>query len=351
MKKIILILITLFLTTGCFNYLSLDDIAVVSLIHIDYKDEYIVTVEIRENEKDNPNASNFYTNSGMSLDIAFENIGLTLNKALYLVDTDTLIITDNIIKDKLNNTLDYLTRQNNIGNNFNILVSNDDINKIAETIKSNNKIVGSYIKDSINNPYNNIVDIKFNKFVKDYLNDYKDMILPYGKLNNDKFMIDEAIIFNNNKDLIRINNDDVKIYNLLNNIDRYSLFKINYNEGFLIYRVKSIKTKIDYKDNNIKIKLDIIGNFNEIDNISLDKNSINEILDLTKIKIDNNVNMFIDKLLVNNIDALGFKKIIYNKTKSKLDNINNLKCDILVNIALEREELTFDNIGDKRNEI
>lgn len=351
MKKIILILITLFLTTGCFNYLSLDDIAVVSLIHIDYKDEYIVTVEIRENEKDNPNASNFYTNSGMSLDIAFENIGLTLNKALYLVDTDTLIITDNIIKDKLNNTLDYLTRQNNIGNNFNILVSNDDINKITETIKSNNKIVGSYIKDSINNPYNNIVDIKFNKFVKNYLNDYKDMILPYGKLNNDKFMIDEAIIFNNNKDLIRINNDDVKIYNLLNNIDRYSLFKINYNEGFLIYRVKSIKTKIDYKDNNIKIKLDIIGNFNEIDNISLNKNSINEVLDLTKDKINNNVNIFINKLLVNNIDALGFKKIIYNKTKNKLDNINNLKCDILVDVAVEREELTFDNIGDKRNEI
>ena len=209
MKKIILILITLFLTTGCFNYLSLNDIAVVSLIHIDYKDEYIVTVEVRENEKDNPNASNFYTNSGMSLDIAFENIGLTLNKALYLVDTNTLIITDNIIKDKLNNTLDYLTRENNIGNNFNILVSNDDINRITETIKSNNKIVGSYIKDIINNPYNNIVDIKFNKFVKNYLNDYKDMILPYGKLNNDKFMIDEAIIFNN-KDLIRINNDDVK---------------------------------------------------------------------------------------------------------------------------------------------
>lgn len=351
MKKIILILITLFLTTGCFNYLSLNDIAVVSLIHIDYKDEYIVTVEVRENEKDNPNASNFYTNSGMSLDIAFENIGLTLNKALYLVDTNTLIITDNIIKDKLNNTLDYLTRENNIGNNFNILVSNDDINKITETIKSNNKIVGSYIKDSINNPYNNIVDIKFNKFVKNYLNDYKDMILPYGKLNNDKFMIDEAIIFNNNKDLIRINNDDVKIYNLLNNIDRYSLFKINYKEGFLIYRVKSIKTKIDYKDNNIKIKLDIIGNFNEIDNISLNKNSINEVLDLTKDKINNNVNIFINKLLVNNIDALGFKKKIYNKTKNKLDNINNLKCDILVDVAVEREELTFDNIGDKRNEI
>ena len=351
MKKIILILITLFLTTGCFNYLSLNDIAVVSLIHIDYKDEYIVTVEVRENEKDNPNASNFYTNSGISLDNAFENIGLTLNKALYLVDTDTLIITDNIIKDKLNNTLDYLTRENNIGNNFNILVSNDDINEITETIKSNNKIVGSYLKDSINNPYNNIVDIKYNEFVKDYLNDYKDMILPYGKLDDNKFMIDEAVIFNNDKELIRINNDDVKIYNLLNNVDRYSLFKVKYNEGSLVYRVKSVKSKMDYKDVNIEIKLDIVGNFNEIDNIDLDKGNINELLDITKNKINNNVDTFVNGLIVNNIDTLGFKKIIYNKTKNKLDNINNLKCNILVDVTLEREELTFDNIGDKRNEI
>lgn len=351
MKKIILILITLFLTTGCFNYLSLNDIAVVSLIHIDYKDEYIVTVEVRENEKDNPNASNFYTNSGISLDNAFENIGLTLNKALYLVDTDTLIITDNIIKDKLNNTLDYLTRENNIGNNFNILVSNDDINEITETIKSNNKIVGSYLKDSINNPYNNIVDIKYNEFVKDYLNDYKDMILPYGKLDDDKFMIDEAVIFNNDKELIRINNDDVKIYNLLNNVDRYSLFKIKYNEGSLVYRVKSVKSKMDYKDDSIEIKLNIVGNFNEIDNIDLDRGNINELLDITKNKINNNVDTFVNELIINNIDTLGFKKIIYNKTKNKLDNINNLKCNVLVDVTLEREELTFDNIGDKRNEI
>lgn len=351
MKKIILILIALFLTTGCFNYLSLNDIAVVSLIHIDYKDEYIVTVEVRENEKDNPNASNFYTNSGISLDNAFENIGLTLNKALYLVDTDTLIITDNIIKYKLNNTLDYLTRENNIGNNFNILVSNDDINKITKNIKSNNKIVGSYLKESINNPYNNIVDIKYNEFIKDYLNDYKDMILPYGKLDDDKFIIDQAIMFNDDKELIRINNDNVKIYNLLNNIDRYSLFKIKYNEGSLIYRVKSVKSKINYKNDSIEIKLDIVGNFNEIDNINLDKGKINELLDITKNKINSNVNLFINELIVSNIDTLGFKKIIYNKTKNKLDNINNLKYNVLLNVTLEREELTFDNIGDKQNEI
>ena len=98
MKKIILIIITLFLTTGCFNYLSLNDIAVVSLVHIDYQDnKYILTVEIRENEKDNPNASSIYTNQGITLDNTFENIGLTINKFLYLVDVDTIILTENVL--------------------------------------------------------------------------------------------------------------------------------------------------------------------------------------------------------------------------------------------------------------
>ena len=132
MKKIILIIITLFLTTGCFNYLSLNDIAVVSLVHIDYQDnKYILTVEIRENEKDNPNASSIYTNQGLTLDNTFENIGLTINKFLYLVDVDTIILTENVLNQKLETTLDYITRENYIGNNFNIIVSNDDIKVLS----------------------------------------------------------------------------------------------------------------------------------------------------------------------------------------------------------------------------
>ena len=199
MKKIILIIITLFLTTGCFNYLSLNDIAVVSLVHIDYQDnKYILTVEIRENEKDNPNASSIYTNQGITLDNTFENIGLTINKFLYLVDVDTIILTENVLNQKLETTLDYITRENYIGNNFNIIVSNDDIKEITKLIKEKNKIVGAYIKDTITNDYNNTIDIKYNKFIKTYLSEYKDMILPFGKIVNNEFTLNDAIIFNLN---------------------------------------------------------------------------------------------------------------------------------------------------------
>ena len=270
MKKIILIIITLFLTTGCFNYLSLNDIAVVSLVHIDYQDnKYILTVEIRENEKDNPNASSIYTNQGITLDNTFENIGLTINKFLYLVDVDTIILTENVLNQKLETTLDYITRENYIGNNFNIIVSNDDIKEITKLIKEKNKIVGAYIKDTITNDYNNTIDIKYNKFIKTYLSEYKDMILPFGKIVNNEFTLNDAIIFNHNKESVIINNDYIKIYNLLNNTNKYSLFKTNYNGGNLIYRIKDVNTKYKYENNNINITIDINGNFNEIDNINL----------------------------------------------------------------------------------
>lgn len=350
MKKIILLLIP-FLLCGCFNYLSLNNIAVVSLVHIDYQDNnYIVTVEIRENEKDNPNASSIYTSKGISLDNTFENIGLTLNKVLYLVDIDTLILTDNIINNKLETTLDYLTRENNIGNNFNVLISNDNIQDIIKIIKDKNKIVGSYIKDTINNDLNNTINIKYNKFIKNYLNDYKDMILPYGKITNNEFTVSEAIIFNNNN-YLKITNDNIKIYNLLNNINKYTLFKINYNNGSLIYRIKTIKTKYKLNNNNLDITLNIVGNFNEIDNINLKEDNINLLINLTKDKITNDTNELINTLITNNIDIIGFKKIIYNETKQTITTINNLNYNLNINLTLDREELTFNNLGEKKNEI
>ena len=352
MKKIILILITLLLTTGCFNYLSLNDIAVVSLVHIDYQDnKYILTVEIRENEKDNHNASSIYTNQGITLDNTFENIGLTINKFLYLVDVDTIILTENVLNQKLETTLDYITRENYIGNNFNIIVSNDDIKEITKLIKEKNKIVGAYIKETITNDYNNTIDIKYNKFIKSYLSEYKDMILPFGKIINDEFTTNDAIIFNNNKDSIIINNDYVKIYNLLNNITKYSLFKINYNDGNLIYRIKDVNTEYKYENNNINITIDINGNFNEIDNINLNKDNIEELITLTKDTIYNDTTSFLNILKNNNIDVIGFKKIIYNRTKTKLDSIKELNYNLDIKVTLDREETTFENIGAKKNEI
>lgn len=343
MKKIILLILP-FLLTGCYNHTSLNDIAIVSLIKIDYQDEYTITVEIRENEKENPNASTFTTSTGLTLEQTIQNLNQSLNKTLYLVDIDTMILTTNLLNTKLETTIDYLTRQNNIGNNFNILVTDDPIENITKIIKEKNKIVGLYLKELMKN---NTINITYNQLLKTYLNNYKDIILPYGTIQNNEFHIDKAIIQKDNKHLILTNNE-INIYNILTNNKTNTIFQINNNNNHIIYRTKTSKTKITYKNNTINITINLIGNYNELENTNLTTKNITNLTNKTKETITNQTQELLDTLINNNIDPIGLKKIIYNKTRTKITNINNINYTINTNIKIEREELTFKQIGEKQ---
>lgn len=344
MKKILLILLPLLLS-GCYNHTSLNDIAIVSLIRIDYKDNYIITVEIRENEKDNLNKSSFITKEGTSIESTLESLNQTLNKSLYLVDIDTMILTTNLLNTKLESTLDYLTRQNNIGNNFNILISDENINNIIKIIKNKDKIVGNYLKQTLIN--NNSINIKYNQLLKTYLNEYKDIILPYGTIQDNEFNINKALIKNNDKEIILTNNQ-INIYNILTNNNKNTIFQINYNNNIIIYRIKNIKTKFTYNNNTINININLIGNYNELETTTLDTQTINNLTNQTKETINKEISDLLSILINNNIDILGLKKIIYNKTRNKISNINNINYKINTNIKIEREELTFNQIGEKQ---
>lgn len=336
--------------TGCYNYIDLNDIAVSSLLSIDYKDEFIITTEIRENEKDNPNASIFYEGKGKTIDETLHNINLKLNKVLYLGDLNTIVITENLINTKLNETLDYLARSSNIGYNFRILVSNDNIKDIINIIKDKNKIVGSYLKETITNTYNNTINITFNKILNNYLNEYHDIILPYLQIEKDNIIIDKAIIFNSNNEVIYLNNNDVIIYNLLNNKLNYGLIPIKYNNKEIVYQIKSTNNKLEYKDKLI-INIDLTGSFNEIENINLEEK---ETVDKLKKEIKNNLKEKIkhtmDILKDNNIDVIGIKKVFYNKERNKIDSIKYIDYKTNINIKIEREELIFNALGEN-NEI
>ncbi len=346
MKKLLLILLPLLLS-GCYNQTSLNDIAIVSLIRIDYKDNYIITVEIRENEKDNLNKSNFITKEGTSIESTLESLNQSLNKSLYLVDIDTMILTTNLLNTKLESTLDYLTRQNNIGNNFNILISDENINDIIKIIKNKNKIVGNYLKQTLINNKNNSINIKYNQLLKTYLNEYKDIILPYGTIQDNEFNINKALIKNNDKEIILTNNQ-INVYNILTNNNKNTIFQINYNNNIIIYRIKNIKTKFTYNNNTINININLIGNYNELETTTLDTQTINNLTNKTKETINKEISDLLNILINNNIDIFGLKKIIYNKTRNKIPNINNINYNINTNIKIEREELTFNQIGEKQ---
>lgn len=92
MKKLLIIIFCL-LISGCNNYRELNNIAVVSALGIDYKDNmYNVSVLVKDNAKNDENKTSIYTYEGKSLDEAiilfiiiictFGNLGVEMS-ALY----------------------------------------------------------------------------------------------------------------------------------------------------------------------------------------------------------------------------------------------------------------------------
>ena len=58
MKKIIILLSLIFILTGCYDNIELDDLAIVSGVGIDYKDEkFYLTYEILSDTKTEKNTS------------------------------------------------------------------------------------------------------------------------------------------------------------------------------------------------------------------------------------------------------------------------------------------------------
>ena len=317
------------------------------MIAVDYKDDdYIVTLEIRENIKDEDNKSLIYKGKGKSLDSAIQDTSFGMNKILYFVDLEMLVLSQDAINNKLDSIIDYLTRENNVGVNFKTLVD-DNIDETILNIKDKDKIVGQYIKQMIESEFNNIVDVKYYDFLERYLSDMKDLILSYGDIQDDAYIINQAVIFNGNKIVDKLNFNNSNIYNLLNKTEALYLFNNEYHNHQVVFKAVDNKVKIDYKNNKIFIKLNINGNLDEIESIDLkNEQDVQNLIKIIKLNIKDECDEFVRLIKENDADVLGFKKVIYNKTKKKIESIKDLNYDIDVNVTLDRKGLIFESIGD-----
>jgi len=247
---------------------------------------------------------------------------------------------------KFTSIIDYLTRDVMFGTNFNILID-DDIDNTIKVIKGKEKIAGEYLKNIFDNKTNNIINNKFHIILKSYLSEYEDIILPYGKVNNDEYSINEAVIFKDKQIVSKIPLNMIESFNLLNNETSEYFYQINYQDKSLVYRVSEHDAKLKY-NNMINIDLNVNGSFIEIEDIDLeDENMIDEVLMFLKEKIKEEANLLINECKTYDSDILAFKKLYYNNERKKIDSIRNMDYKINVNVKLDREGLIFNSLGDE----
>lgn len=147
MKKIIVIVISLFLIFGSNNYKELNSLAIITNIGIEKdKDNFkIIFQEIIPERKENKieKTYKYYTNNSNNLNNAFSKLSDDITKEIYLEHLENIIIR----ADDLDIIYDLEKYLNSNLDNFNIILSENEVDKVIK-YSSNYKYVDTLVDDN-----------------------------------------------------------------------------------------------------------------------------------------------------------------------------------------------------------
>ena len=350
MKKILLLLLILLLT-GCYNYRELNDLAIVSAIGIDYKDNnFEVSIQIvnpkKQQDSSSANEPDFiiYKSKAKTLQEAFRNVVDTSPNRIYGSHLEILIISEEIAKNHMDKLFDFFAREPEARSEFNILIAknstpNDQISIITPLINLSATNIKTLIETNSQN-LATTVKLTFNETFNQYLNPYLEIILPSLELigeeekgqeqeniaqtnTNNKVKLSTIAIFKNNKLIGYLSEEESKGLNILLNKANISLISSKYHDNYIVSEIDNIKTKFDIdvykKEVNITIKgHSIINEVNSNINIkdtkvidNIDKNIENELKKIIENTIYTTQNTY-------NSDVIGIRDMFYKKDPNYL---------------------------------
>lgn len=353
-KITILLLITIILS-GCYNYVEINNLVLVSGIGIDYENNmYNVSFETLYQDKESSD-SNFEkgiikTGKGKTLGEAFDNITLGIEKEPYFAHLKVLVISQSIAENHLNEIFDFFLRNNDIRNIFSIVVAD---NTKPEKVLSNSDnyfpVASEKIKNLLeNNVYSNYISKNkyFKNVASNYLSKDKNISLSTVTFENDELKLGRIIVFNNKKPVGSLNNDMSLILSIIDNTKPSSLLTINYEENKNVtIRIYKSNTKIKIMDDKFIIKNNLMAEVVE--------NSLNINLENTKSEykikkefedlINNKTETLVKYLQNINSDVLGINRMYYIKNRKKDKTYFQSKdFEIITNLEINKKGLIFE---------
>ena len=348
-KKILLLLI-IFLLTGCYDQKELNTIAIMTATEINKVDnEFIVNAQVvNPQSKDTVNVQApfiIYEGKGKTIHEAYRQIKLQSSRYLYPNHMQILIINENIAKEDISQIVDLFLRIPDIRSEFNVLIGkNDNILSITTPIDD---ISSTSILDTMetNNKYLGITNfVTFNEFANMDLNKNLEVILPSIEAidyteeattttNTEKtkieslYKLNNLAIFKNNKLLGYLTKDESITYNLIKNKAKSILITNECEENkYMTVEATDIKSDINTKNKEINIKIEMTGNINEtMCSIKLnDEKNIKKIEENLNKYIENKINTSINNIRKNyNSDIFGFLDLIYKKDYNNYKKIKD----------------------------
>lgn len=353
MKKILIIILTLLLCTGCFDYKEINDLAIINAIGVDYEnDEYVITLEILNDQIDKDSSKiTSYTKvgHGKNLTSAIENAADKLSKQLIFNHIKLMILSKSIIEEKFENIIDLFLRNTYFRENFYVISATKNKPETLLNHTTNEApIASTAITDtleSIRYSSNTNVLKKFDEMVEEVITYGIDTCFSNITLKDNEFIVDGMSIFNNYSYKSNLSNEYVKIYNLLiDNFDRPS-YTINYDNLSFTVAINNGKLNTEINNGSINVNGNLMGRILDNDpefNIRDPKNLERIDNDFTNL-LNKKISEFIKVLQDNNSDILGITRNYYKKTRTK-DKDYWLKLDIKSNIKfnINKKGLIYD---------
>lgn len=318
MRKLIILILSIFCLTGCANYHELNDLGIVSSILIDYKDNlFYTTVEVVDEEE-----FKTYSGVGNSLTNALDNALISSSKYLYYAHLNAVILTENT---PIDTTLNYFLRSPETNNTFYLCITE------KTDIYDQDKNMGETLKNILERVYkDNFFDTT--KKLKDKNTDF---VLP---IIDENLKVSKLNLYKDNKKIDSLNNNELNTLKLLFGYEN-SYIK-NGKDKYIEININKINKKIDIKD-KIKITLDLEATVKQITT----GEEANNIKDLQNIQgrynkeIENSINELIEKLKNYQADILGINNMLLNKFHNMDKHFYDFDFDIEVNTHINKKGL------------
>lgn len=333
MKKILILIISLFLITGC-SYKELNDLAIVTAIGIDYVDDkYLVSAQIMNLQKSEGDKTTqqaiLYKGTGVTIVQALRNIMKQYSKTIYLGHLELAVLGKDIIEKKTNDIFDYFISSPESSNDFMVLVNNEGLAEdIIDPKKAASESESNPTKDILQSLKNTqdrqgiAYEINFEEFVALYLEIGKDPVIPIIKyLENEEsssnVMITSMVAFKNNVLQKELTDEQAIAFSTLNNYYYDVPFNATYKDKIISVLMINPTSKygLEIKDGKVKvnIKINLEGHASEVDTkvILSEPKTAKEIESIYEKQIKKNVESLIDYCKENDVDILGLKNMIY----------------------------------------
>ena len=375
MKKFVLIIITLFIlliSSGCYNYKEINDMAIVSSIGIDKdnkNDKYIVSAQImnsKESEDSEDSQITVYTKEGDTVHEALRNITLKSPRKLYGNHLSKIVLSEEVAKEGIDNILDIFNRITEVRNEFIItIVKEDKASDVLKVLTTTESIPAEYVKLSLK-----IADktsgltyaTKLDEFISLYLKKGIDPVVPVLKIdkkekkgttiNNitttnpiSKIVIEDLAVTNKGKLETYLKNEEVIGYNFLRNQIQKMIIPVKCDDennyaSILILKNKT-KSNTAKKDNKYIIDFNInseaiITEYNCKKDLT-DEKVIKKLEKDTEKKIKRYIKKSLNKQKETKGKFLGLERIIYLDYPKYKNEDYSVKYNAKVNLVRKGE--------------